>query len=139
MHTALAPAEQQIQQQLLRGPVLHADETGFRVQGRGAWMHTASNADYTLLTVHESRGTKGMIAGEVLPHYKGTVVHDFYWPYFHKTAFSFCHALCNAHLLRECQGIIENDKHQWAKEMKTLLQEGWEVTRSARKEEKLLP
>ncbi|MNZ73421.1 Transposase IS66 family protein [compost metagenome] len=139
MHTALAPAEQQIRQHLLRSPVIHADETGFRVQGSGVWMHTASNADYTLLTVHKGRGTQGMKAGEVLPHYKGTVVHDFYWPYFHKETFSFRHALCNAHLLRECQGIIEHDKHQWAKEMKTLLQESWGLARSIRKAEKLLP
>ncbi|MFC3804402.1 IS66 family transposase, partial [Cohnella sp. GCM10012308] len=139
MHTALAPTEQQIREQILSSPVVHADETGCRAEGHGAWMHTVSNAAYTLLTVHESRGTKGMIAGEVLPYYKGTVVHDFYWPYFHKTSFSFHHALCNAHLLRECQGIIEHDKQQWAKEMKELLQEAWEVTSAARKAEKLLP
>jgi transposase len=139
MHTALAPVEQQIQQHLLRSPVIHADETGFRVEGSGVWMHTASNADYTHLTVHNSRGTQGMIAGGILPHYKGTVVHDFYWPYFHEKPFSFRHALCNAHLLRECQGITEHDKHHWSGEMKVLLQESWSLVRSARQAGKPLP
>lgn len=139
MHTALAPAEQQLRQHLLQSPVIHADETGFRVQGSGVWMHTASQADYTLLTVHKSRGTEGMKAGGILPRYQGTVVHDFYWPYFHQTTFSFRHALCNAHLLRECQGITEHDKHRWSQEMKTLLQEAWGLARSARATENPLP
>lgn len=132
MYTTLAPAEQQIRQHLLRSPVIHADETGFRVGGSGVWMHCASNSEYTQLIVHNSRGTKGMAEGGILHIYKGTVVHDCYGPYFNQELFSFRHALCNAHLLRECQGIIENDKHQWARDMKTLLQESWKMARTAR-------
>jgi transposase len=139
MHTALESAEGQIQQRLLESPVIHSDETGFRVEGRGVWMHTASTDSYTHLTVHRSRGTQGMIAGGILPNYKGTVVHDFYWPYFDEKPFSFRHALCNAHLLRECQGISENDKHQWPAEMKTLLHESWSLVRTVRESGKPLP
>lgn len=139
MHEALAPSEQQIQQHLLRSPVIHADETGFRVEGSGVWMHTASNASYTHLTVHKSRGTIGMAAGGILSDFKGTVVHDFYWPYFYDKPFTFHHALCNAHLLRECQGIIEHDKHRWSEEMKTLLQESWSLVRASRESGKPLP
>lgn len=132
MHEALEPAEQQIRQHLLQSPVLHADETGFRVDGSGVWMHTASTDAFTGLTVHSSRGTEGMAEGGILPIFQGTVVHDCYGPYFNQEKFSFRHALCNAHLLRECQGVIENDKQQWAAEMKTLQQESWKKVRVAR-------
>ena len=33
------------------------------------------------------------------------------------------HALCNAHHIRELQGIIDQDKKEWAKELIELLQE----------------
>lgn len=58
----------------------------------------------------------------VLPQYNGILVHDCWATYFNK-AYSFEHALCGAHLLRECQGIIDYDGHQWAADMKELLQE----------------
>jgi transposase len=131
-HEALEPAELQIRQHLLQRPVLHADETGFHANGSGVWMHTASTDAFTHLSVHSSRGTDGMAEGGILPIFQGTVVHDCYGPYFNQKKFSFRHALCNAHLLRECQGIIENDKQEWAAEMKTLLQESWKKVRAAR-------
>ncbi|TYA15284.1 IS66 family transposase [Paenibacillus faecis] len=139
MYTSLTTPEQQIQQHLLRSPLIHADETGFRVNGSGVWMHTASNGSFTHLTVHSSRGTQGMAAGGILPAYKGTVVHDCYGPYFNPKSFSFRHVLCNAHLLRECQGITENDNHQWSGEMKTLLQESWSLVCASRESGKPLP
>lgn len=45
---------------------------------------------------------------DVLPSFQGVLVHDCYASYF-KNDYSFEHALCNAHLLRECQGIAEYD------------------------------
>ena len=49
------------------------------------------------------------------------------------TDYSFDHALCGAHLLRECQGIIDYDKPQWAADMQNLLQEARLETKNARK------
>lgn len=49
------------------------------------------------------------------------------------------HALCNAHLLRECQGIAEHDGHEWATQMKELLQESWKLTQSSRQSCTALP
>jgi transposase len=60
------------------------------------------------------------------PFYTGTVVHDCLPAYF-KEIYSFDHALCNAHLLRECQGIAEHDGHEWAMQMIELLQESWNL------------
>lgn len=134
MHRTLASAEDAIRNALSHKPVIHADETGCRIEGKTQWMHVVSDAAWTLLGVHPNRGSKGMDALGFIPSYHGAVVHDCLPAYF-KTHYTFSHVLCNAHLLRECQGIMEHDGHQWAQHMKELLQESWALVQSyARKQ-----
>jgi hypothetical protein len=114
----------EIKEKLLKSPVLHLDETGLRVNGKTQWVHVASNDQYTLATVHGKRGKDGTDAGGVMPEYEGTAVHDCWKPYF---GYDKCvHALCNAHLLRELNALIEQ-KQAWALDMKMLLLEMKEV------------
>jgi transposase len=80
-------------------PVAGFDETGMRVAGRLAWLHSASTATDVLLAVHAKRGTKAMDAIGVLPKFTGVAVHDAWAPY--DTYADMIHALCNAHALRE--------------------------------------
>lgn len=80
-------------------PVAGFDETGMRVAGRLAWLHSASTATDVLLAVHAKRGTKAMDAIGVLPKFTGVAVHDAWAPY--DTYTQMIHALCNAHALRE--------------------------------------
>jgi transposase len=80
-------------------PVAGFDETGMRVAGRLAWLHSASTATDVLLAVHTKRGTKAMDAIGVLPKFTGVAVHDAWAPY--DTYTNMIHALCNAHALRE--------------------------------------
>ena len=100
--------------------IAHFDETGLRVDKKLHWVHNASNVLFTYLTVEEKRGSIGMDSSGILPDFKGIAVHDFWKPYFtYKTA---DHAICNAHLLRELTGIIENHPEQiWAENMINLL------------------
>lgn len=137
MAQRLMPLQEAIRQQLLANPVVHADETGFRVNGKPYWMHTVCNKHWTLLHADVSRGSKGMDAMGVLPHYKGYLVHDCYTAYF-KDKYAFRHILCNAHLLRDCQEIAQYDKHNWATDMMNLLKESWKTTRDARKADRTL-
>jgi transposase len=44
---ALVETELKIKRGLRRSPVIHADETGLRVEGRLAYVHVASNARLT--------------------------------------------------------------------------------------------
>jgi hypothetical protein len=88
-------------------------------------------AQWTFLQIQESRGSKGMEAIGVLPVYTGIVVHDCYCAYF-KKGFSFEHAICNTHLLRECKGIEENDGHQWSIQMQAFLKEAWNQVKEHR-------
>lgn len=54
----------------------HFDETGFRVAGTLAWVHSASAGKYALITVHPKRGREAMDAVGVLPAFGGIAVHD---------------------------------------------------------------
>jgi hypothetical protein len=42
--------------------VAHFDETGFRVEGRLHWVHSASTGKYSLVVVHGKRGRVAMDA-----------------------------------------------------------------------------
>jgi len=84
---------------IIDAPVANFDETGMRVAGRLAWLHSASTPTDVLLAVHTKRGTKAMDAIGVLPKFTGVAVHDAWAPY--DTYTNMIHALCNAHALRE--------------------------------------
>ena len=105
--------------------VLHCDETSIRVNKEKQCLHTASNGEATYNTIHQSRGQSGTDDNGVLKEFSGTAVHDCWQVYF---KYEDCvHALCNAHLLRELQGVIDNTGQAWAREMQELLREIKEV------------
>lgn len=103
---ALGACLEAIRRALAAAPVAHFDETGFRVAGKLAWVHSASSGKYALITVHPRRGREAMDAAGVLPTFAGIAVHDAWAPYdsYHGLA---GHALCNAHALRELQAVID--------------------------------
>jgi hypothetical protein len=108
-----------VREQLAAGPTAHFDETGARVGGRLAWVHSASTGLLSLFTVHAKRGKVAMDAAGVLPCFRGVAVHDGwspYWRYQHIT-----HALCGAHLLRELEGLVDEPGQGWAPGMAELL------------------
>ncbi len=97
---------------LAAAPVVNFDETGLRVQGKLRWVHSASTDKYSLVIVHDRRGTKGMDAAGVLPGFSGIAVHDAWAPY--DTYKSVTHALCGAHVLRELRAVTDlADQGQW--------------------------
>lgn len=114
----LASFEEHTKQLLLQSPTLNADETGVDINKKLHWLHSVSTDRLTFHHIHEKRGSEAMDAGGVLPQFKGTVVHDCWSPYF---KYDFAHALCNAHLLRELNAVIENSQEQWAKDMQEFL------------------
>ena len=76
-----SPAIKEIVQARIASEVAHFDETGFRVAGKLAWVHSASAGKHVLVTVHAKRGTEGMNAAGVLPSFTGIAVHDAWAPY----------------------------------------------------------
>jgi hypothetical protein len=102
----LGPSLEATRRALITAPVAHFDETGFRVAGTLAWVHSASAGRYALITVHPKRGREAMDAAGVLPAFRGIAVHDAWAPYDGYAGVAG-HALCNAHALRELQAIID--------------------------------
>jgi len=93
----IQPARDAVKEMLHQEPVLHADETGLRVEGKLHWLHSASTDKLTDYEVHPKRGKEAMDAAGVLEGYQGKLVHDHWKPYF---AYEDCeHIACNAHHL----------------------------------------
>jgi transposase len=115
----LAGFEDRVKTKLAASDLLHADETGINLGGKGYWLHLASNASWTYYYPHEKRGMEAMIDMGVLPSFKGILCHDHWKPYY---KLNCTHALCNAHHLRELTRAFEQDGQQWAQKMKTLLE-----------------
>jgi transposase len=118
-HERLAGFEKSLQAALLKEQVLHADETGSKVNGKLEWLHVISSAKYTLYGHHPQRGINALNSMAVLPQFNGTIMHDAWGSYFNLPA---KHALCNAHLLRELRFLAEEQKQEWAGDLRTALQ-----------------
>jgi transposase len=98
---------------------LHFDETGMRCEKKLHWVHVASSNLATLYTIHAKRGKEAIDQAGILPHFQGCGIHDHWFPYFAYKQVT--HGLCNAHHLRELIFIHEQEKEDWAKQMKDLL------------------
>jgi len=99
-------------------PIVGFDETGTRVDKSNHWAHVASTPGLTYISVQDKRGKKGIIAAGIASLFSKIGIHDCWAAYF---AFSFIHALCCAHLLRELTNVFENYKQVWAEKLIDLL------------------
>ena len=107
--------ERSIKQLLLKENVLHSDETGINIRSKLHWIHVVSSSIMTYYMLHEKRGTIAMDAMEIIPSYKGILVHDHWRPYNRYT--NCTHSYCNAHILRELNGITEKEHIIWSQDM----------------------
>ncbi len=67
-YDSLEDTENQIKTALLQQDVLHADESGIRVEGKLHWVHTLGNTQLTHYQHHEKRGQTAMEAIALLPN-----------------------------------------------------------------------
>lgn len=119
-YSNLAPFEEALVGALSDSKVLHADESGVRTVKKLYWLHSASTEFLTHYGVHEKRGTLAMDHFNILPNFKGRLIHDFWKPYLR---YDCDHGLCNAHHLRELVFLLEQQGQVWAKGMYNLLLE----------------
>lgn len=116
-----ASVEKEVKTALEDEKVVRFDETGLRVAGKLHWLHTAGNEKYSYLFLHENRGKKALLSEQsVLKSFTGYAIHDSLSSYFGFVDAQ--HGLCNAHILRELQALIDANS-RWAKEMHALLLE----------------
>lgn len=118
---SLKDSMEYIKGQLKKSKVIHLDETSIRANKKTNWLHNTSNSKYTYVKTHLKRGSAATDEIGILPEFKGIAVHDFWKSYYNYT--ECAHAICNAHILRELNAVIENKGQAWATAMKSLLTE----------------
>jgi transposase len=125
-----------IARQLHHAPVLCADESGLRVDGKLHWMHVAATATLTWYGLHEKRGVDAMAAHGILPKRIGVLVHDCWAPYWKLD--DGLHALCNAHLLRELVYVQQLTEQSWATALAEMLLNAQRLSVAARQKQQPL-
>jgi transposase len=114
----LWPFDEQLREAVRSAAVVHFDETGTRIEGELAWLHSASTVDTTYYQVQPHRGGEAIEAIGILPGFGGIAVHDGWAAY---AGYGTLHALCNAHHVRELTFLWEEAHQRWAKRLTDLL------------------
>jgi len=121
------PAYEQIRQAIRGAPWLVGDETGWRVNGRSAWLHDFVTDRATCYVIDAGRGHQPL-ANLVGEDYSGTLIHDG-WAVYDRFA-QADHQQCLAHLLRRCCELLETavgGAVRFPQAVKDLLQRGLAV------------
>jgi transposase len=122
----LEETEEVIKLKVAESDVVHSDETGLRVAGKLHWLHTATSKLYTYLFMHEKRGSLALNSEKsILSRIRGWLVHDCWRSYF--GFLKMKHTICGAHILRELEGLVENERSKWARVFNTFLMNTYEM------------
>ena len=95
------------------------DETGKRVIGKRWWEWVWQNDRATYYAVDQSRGYK-VVEQHFGTDFSGVLVHDC-WSAHNNTPAHMGHQLCHAHLIRDLQGLIDNNRSSWAWKLQQFL------------------
>jgi transposase len=116
---------------------VHADETGWRVDGENQWLWNFVNQDTAVFRIDNSRGSK--VVEETLGEkYEGTLISDFYSGY--NPVCAKAKQKCLAHLLRDIKKIQEENTLakqdiDFCRKLKKTLKAAMQVWRKAVKNE----
>ena len=120
----LEPWYVQIAQDARLSAVLHADETGWRMNGRTWWLWCFANRTCCYYMLDPSRGSPAL-EKFFLDVFDGVLITDF-WPAYN--AFCDYRQCCLVHLLRELERVDEhNHSAEWqafAKKLRRLVRDG---------------
>lgn len=113
----------QIQAEALKAAVLHADETGWRVNGKTRWLWCFSTADLTYYLIDRCRGSPALLRF-FRQEFAGTLVSDF-WGAYNAVACSK-RQKCLVHLLRDLEHVetyraVNRDWPAFAKKLRRLI------------------
>lgn len=122
----LFPWYEQIQAEALDSAVLHADETGWRVNGKGHWLWCFTTTRLTYYLIDRKRG-RPVLARFFRKAFAGILVTDFWGAY--NAVVCSARQTCLAHLLRDLEHVEKYKRPgpQWAvfaKKLRRLLRDG---------------
>ncbi len=135
LRAAPGPWEEAAVARLPERPALHADGTGFRVDGRRRWLHVPTDGSLTLKRPHRRRGCGAIGDIGVIPRHTGTPGHDCWAG--HLTHHRCTHRPFGSHILRELTSVVESSGFRWARLMKRPLRGA--CHRASRSDARVLP
>lgn len=128
---------QRVRKVLQDASVAGFDETSICTSEGQRYAHVARTEQHTLYHLGR-RDYTTMDEMGVLPDFKGIAVHDRYANYF---GYDCEHSLCNAHLLRDLQGVIDRAQPEesivWAQGLQDLLRSMNKAAKRAREQAKV--
>jgi len=114
----LEPWYEQISRQARASAVLHADETGWRVNGQTWWLWCFANGQVCFYMIDRSRGSPAL-AKFFVKEFDGVLITDFWAAY--NTVCAAERQCCLVHLLRELEKVDQhNTSAEWQAFAKTL-------------------
>lgn len=128
----LTPWYEQIAVEARKSAYLHADETGWRVQGQTCWLWCFANGGVCYYLIDRNRGSPVLqrFFGEA---FDGILLHDFWTAY--ESIDVLDRQYCLVHLLRELEKVDQhNTSVQWqafAKTLRRLLRDGIRLRKRA--------
>ena len=116
---------EQIAEQAKKSSHLHADETGWRVNGQTQWLWCFTNDRHCYYMIDRSRGSPAL-QQFFTEEFEGVLITDFWSAY--ESVCAEDRQYCLVHLLRELEKVDErNDSSEWqafAKRLRRLLRDG---------------
>ena len=103
--TPMATAYQQIKAAIQSAPIVHQDDTGWRIHGVNAWLQVACTPQHVLFQIR-TRHTHEQLKELLGEAFGGTLVADRYNVYDHAAFGEFKHQKCIHHVIRNAQEAI---------------------------------
>jgi transposase len=121
----LIPWYEQLAREAKKSAVLHADETGWRVNGQTHWLWCFANGQVCYYMIDRSRGSPAL-QKFFIDAFEGVLITDFWSAY--ESVGAEDRQYCLVHLLRELEKVDEHDDSvEWqtfAKKLRRLLRDG---------------
>jgi|WetSurMetagenome_2_1015567.scaffolds.fasta_scaffold129704_1 transposase len=132
------PWYEQIHREALESAILNADETGWRVNGKGHWLWCFTAPELTFYLIDRRRG-RPVVARFFRKAFGGTLVTDFWGPY--NAVVCGARQVCLAHLLRDLEHVerYKSPSPQWPLFAKKLRRLVGDAIRLSRWEDRTLP
>ena len=103
LRRAGSPLYNALKESLKKGPFIHADETGWNVDGKMFWLWKFSNKKVCISHIDSSRGQK--VVQEILgDHFAGVLIADFLSAY--NKILTKAKQRCLVHLLRDLKKVL---------------------------------
>lgn len=117
---------ERLKKRIRKSSFVHADETGWRIDGKNSWLWKFSDKKICITHIDKSRGQK--VVEEILgKEYDGTLITDFWAAYNKITTKS--KQKCLVHILRDIKKVVEywhDDEEviRYCKQLKKILEKG---------------